>query len=601
MKTDAKVAYFSPEFGIEKLIFSGGLGILAGDFLKSCADRGLPIVGVGLLYNNSNYHQRLLDDGWQEDWYTPYDPSEIMQGCEDVDITVPIEDRDVLAKVWEYRVKSSIPGAKNYLPLLLLSTNGCNGERDYDDNICAFLYPGQGDKYHRLAQQQVLGKGGVRMLEKLGFNNVQIYHMNEGYTALLGLELLQGYGSLDEAKKHIVFTTHTPVPAGNDYFHKEIVERVIGREFLPWDEITKLTKITESDELNMMRLAMAFSSKAFGVSKLHELVSKYMFKDYPNMGNLSSEDNGIHLPTWVSKEVLELYDRATDGKWRYNPVLLENLLQLSEQEILDAHQPGRIRLGTFLQTNLGSRVKGSTQYDPEKLTIGFARRFVTYKRATLIFDEIDRLRKMGKRIQLIFAGKAHSSDNPGKELIKEVFTKMRELEGKVPVWFIEDYDTEIAKLLVQGVDLWLNNPERLQEGSGTSGMKCAANGIPQLSIQDGWWCFQEPISPYTLPRGYVGDLTGWAIGREPNKEDFKLLNNDSKWANKQREAIRKEDANDLMTKLEHIVDLFKNDKKTWARVMKGAMAHNAPWFNSDRMALDYFKNVYGIPLTELNS
>ena len=584
MDKQARVAYFCMEFGIEGLPFGGGLGILAGDFLKSSADLGLPVVGVGLLYSQGNFRQKLLPDGWQQEWYDRFDPSGRMKYYP-TNAKVSIEGREVSLNVFNYHV---VGETEKIVPLLLIDTNGNHAGRPWDDFICNVLYPA-GHPYQRLTQEQVLGTGGVRVLEDLGYK-VEIYHPNEGHAALAGLELLAKSGSVEEARKHMVFTTHTPVPAGIDHFARELAEQVLGQNLPSRDYMRNLTG---TDDLNMARLAMALSSQAFGVSPLHSAVSRYMFHDYPNMGNLHSIDNGIHLQTWTAPEVQKLYDSITRREWRLNPKSLESILQLPEEQILDVHRRSRERLGEFLGRD--PRVKGYSDYDPERLTIGFARRFATYKQATLIFEQLDRLIRMGNDIQIVFAGKAHPSDNPGKEVIKDVFRYMGHLRGRVPVWFIEDHDMQIAKYMVRGVDLWLNNPQRLLEASGTSGMKAAANFVPQISIIDGWSVPQEPAPGYTLPKGLIEGVTGWSIGRAPSESDFsELLTGHNSHAIREE---RRRDALDLADKLEHIIiPLFRKDKKGWATVMRGAAAHNAPWFNSHRMARQYFEEVYHIPV-----
>jgi len=355
-----------------------------------------------------------------------------------------------------------------------------------------------------------------------------------------------------------------------------------------------MRSLTGTEDLNMARLAMALAGQSFGVSPLHAEVSRHLFADFPNMDKLYSVDNGVHLPTWTSPQVQKLYDDLTNREWRLHPEKLERILELTEEQVLNAHRVSREQLGYFLNTN--PRVKGNAQYDPEKLTIGFARRFATYKQATLIFEDIERLVKLGKDVQIVFAGKAHPSDGYGKDVIKDVFRHMKQLGGRVPIWFIEDYDMQVAKYLVRGVDVWLNNPERLLEASGTSGMKAAANFVPQLSVLDGWSVPQEPVPGYNLPKGLIEGITGWAIGRAPSQQNFiELLGPNA--GNKRRED-RRTDALDLYGKLEDvIVPLFRNDKKAWARIMRAAAAHNAPWFNSHRMVQQYFDQAYA-PLLE---
>lgn len=592
MKRNAQVAYFSMEFGIEGLPFGGGLGILAGDFIKSCADLGLPVIGIGLLYNQGNFHQKLSDDGQQTEWYERFDPTGrgIYRGT---GITVPIEGREVRTNAFEF----AVAGERSIVPLLLLDTEGNNHHRPWDDNICNVLYPSE-HPYQRLTQEQVLGTGGPRTLDALGYN-ILINHLNEGHPALATIELIKKYGSVEEAKKHIVFTTHTSVPAGFDRFSKELTEQVLGKEVRDY-----ASSLTEREELDMTRLAMALASQSFAVSPLHAQVSRYVLNGSGNVNKLFSIDNGIHLPTWTAPEVQKLFERLTNGEWRTNPQVLERVLSISDEEAIEVHRRSRERLGEFLRCD-DPHVKGYGQYDPEKLTIGSSRRIAGYKQPTLLFENIDRLRRLGKYIQIVLAGKAHPRDEGSKESIKEIFRFMKELEGQVSVWFIGDYNMQTAKYLVRGSDLWLNTPMRLLEASGSSGMKANANFVPQISIPDGWWMPQDSANGYRLPKGYIEGVTGWGIGRIPTEEDFLIfLNGDEQSIRSRRDQDRKNDAENLYEKLEgEIIPLFTRHKtgtiKSWARVMKGATAHNAPWFNSHRMAIEYFERAYQIPVREL--
>ena len=570
MSQKEKVAYFCMEYGIEDMVYGGGLGILAGDFIKSCADLNLPVVGVGLVYNDGNFHQKLNDDGVQSEEYRKFSPEKYMKPVSST--IVQIEGRDVKAKVWQFDVK----GEKSTVPILYLDTNEQNPGRPWDEAICSKLYPAE--NYERLTQEQILGTGGVKTLEELGYE-IEKYHMNEGHAALLGLELISKYG-LEEAKKKIVFTTHTCVPAGIDEFSRNLGEQILRENFLSERELKALTG---SNKLNMMRLAMALSSESFGVSKLHEQVSKYLFKDFPRIIELYSINNGIHLPTWTAPAVQRLYDLSTNKEWKQAPETLENLLHLSDEQVLSVHSIQKRNLAEFIKKD--KRIKGSAEFSEDKLTIGFARRFTGYKQATLLFEQIDRLRLLGKDIQIIFSGKAHPRDNGGKEIIKDVFRHIKELENEVSMWFIEDYDIEIAKYLTRGVDLWLNNPQRCLEASGTSGMKAAANFIPQLSIIDGWW------TPDTSG-GLIEGTTGWSIGRPPINEDIISLSKSQEVKEHLHALDRRNDAEDVYNKLENIIIPSFKDKISWAKVMKGAAANNASKFNSHRMANEYFEKAY---------
>jgi len=585
-----KIAYFCAEHGHDGHILNGGLGILAADLLKSAADLGLPFVGVGLYYKMGNYHQQLTADGWQHETYRPVFQNGLMD-MPAAQINVPMKWGDITLDSLIYTVNSSVRGHGKPAHLVYLN----------DQDNMDVLYPGDDLKVKRLIQEMELGIGGVRMLDALGFDKIQVYHSNEGHAALLTFALREKYGSYEEAKKHMVFTTHTPVPAGIDIYSKEVAEQVIPPSMLP-----EIYRASGGSYLHMMKLAMASSHKSFAVSRLHQQVSQNIFCDFPNMEQLTYIDNGIHIPTWASPEVARLYDNVTNNEWRLNPkVLEEKLLDVPEDRILGSREFARERLCRFI--NGDRRAIKNTDFNLDRLTIGFARRFATYKQATLIFEDIDRLRDLGKDIQLVFAGKAHPGDYPGKHVIKEIFRYMREYKD-IPICFIEDYDIRIARYMVQGVDLWLNTPERLREAAGTSGMKAAANFVPQLSIIDGWWNPQNPPPGYRLPKGLVigprGEqgITGWGIGRLPTEMDFLLLSD-----NERARAVRARDrisdsANAIDTLKYDILPLWNpnksfHNKTEWARIGSNAAAYNVSWFNSHRMALQYME-LDGIPFKQ---
>jgi len=576
------VAYFSMEFGIERLpLFAGGLGVLAGDSMKSFADLGRPVVGVGLLYNKGSFHQKLTEDGWQTEWYERFDPTGLMKYNFN-NVSVPIKGKELYLNSWRFDVIGENGGR---VPIYLLDTNGNNHERPWEDSICTSPYPASCSP-ERLSQEQVLGTGGVRTIKALGYE-IDKYHFNECHPALAVLELIKIYGSMEEVKKHTVFTTHTSLPAGFDSYPRDMAEDVLGSQF-PSAEYMK--DLTGNYDLNMGKLTMALSPNAFAVSPLHEKVSKYLFRDFPNIENLYSIDNGVHLQTWASPEIQKLFDRLTNREWRTNPKILEEkILEVSDEEAWAVHKRSKERLGEFASRD--PRVKGTAQYDPEKLTIYFGRRFTHYKQPTLIFDDPERLAQMGKDIQIFISGKAHPHDIEGKNLIKEVFRNMKELEKYVSIWFIEDYDMQVAKYVIRGSDVLLNTPMRLLEASGTSGMKAAVNFVPQLSIPDGWWIPREPPKGYKLRKGLIEGVTGWGIGRVPTEEDIILLF--SERGNEIRERDRKSDAENLYDKLEHeLIPLFKGDKTSWIKVGKNAAAHNSSYYNTHRVVKEYLERAY---------
>jgi starch phosphorylase len=590
-KRDATIASFCNEFGIENLPAGGGLGFLEGDAIKSAADLGIPLVGVGLLYSRGNFHQKLSEDGWQTEWYRRFDPTGKMTLLQ-TDVSVDIEGREVRLNAWQY----NHVGENSIVPILYIDTDGNNHNRPWDDNICNELYPGEW--YWKLTQFQVLGKGGVKTLKNLGYD-IKVYHLNEGHPALACLEILREEKCINKTRKKIVSTTHTSVPAGIPEFSKEQTEQVLGCDFIEKNSIKELTGV---DYLNMTRLMFSLSENSYAVGHLHEIVSKHKFNDYPNIKNLYHIDNGVHIQTWASPEVQKLFDTLTNREWRINPKSLEKIISLSDRDVWNSHIRSRQRLGEFIQRGLDGqepRVKGNSSFKEDKLTIGYARRMAGYKQANLMFDDINQLAELGKDIQIIISGKSHPSDNHGKNIIKDIFLKKKELDGKVSIWFLEDYDMEIGKYLVRGVDLWLNNPQLFEEASGTSGMKAAANFIPQFSGLDGWAYPREPAKGYLFPRGLIDGVTGWSLGRMPTKEDLLLFFSEN--GNKIREQERKKCSEDFYDKLKYeIIPLFKNHKiklgkeKSYTKIMKQACAYNASWFNTHRMVRERCEKAYGV-------
>lgn len=566
-KNDIKVAIFNAEYSIKGLTYNGGLGILSGDLLRSFADLNLPVVGVGIHYSKGNFHQELTQDGWQTEVYR-YENLDLETN--NARVGVPLKGGNVIVNSKHFKVNSSVPGEEtNFVPLELVYDKG--------SEICDILYPGGSQREKRLKQEAILGIGGVEMLNALGYNNVRVYHLNEGHTALAALV----------ADGDIIYTTHTPVPAGIDNYEKGLAEGVLLESML-----RRAYKISGDDgRLHMMKLAMGAAKYSVGVSRLHQLVSKCLFYDFPSMGKLGYVDNGVHLPTWTAKEIQDIFDRETKGEWRKDPKVLEDkIIGLQPEEVWSVHDISRQRLARFLKED--KRVRGNSEYDPNKLTIGFARRFATYKQPDMLFDYLEELHELSDQVQIVYAGKAHPEDNGGKDLIKRIVALINNQNVKLKIWFIEDYDTEIAKLMVQGVDLWLNNPRRLEEAAGTSGMKSAANFVPQISIIDGWWLTQDAPEGYKFPKGLVEGVTGWGIGREPSATDFLLLQ-DTEEARKKRARDRESDSEELRYKLkEMIVPTFK-DKKEWAKVCRSANAYNSPYFNTHRVARQYFEK-YGI-------
>lgn len=555
LKKERRIAYFSMEIGIDPRVptYSGGLGILAGDTIKSCADLNVPIVGVSLMYKRGYFYQKLDDQGHQSELPTEWNPADFLKLLPPK-ITVKIENRDVTVQAWQYRV----PGVGGYyVPVIFLDTD-CEGNSDYDRSLSYYLY-GEDERY-RLAQEVVLGIGGVRMLEALGYHHIERFHMNEGHSALLTLELLnvrnadhQNHWDINGVKRMCVFTTHTPIPAGHDKFSYDLVRQVAG-EIMPMDELRKLGG---DDKLNMTLLALNLSHFVNGVAKEHGKVSREMFPGY----HIDSITNGIHSATWVCESFKRLYDTYMPG-WVNDPFILRSALSIPGEEIWNAHMEAKKKLIACVNASTGIGM------DENVLTIGFARRATAYKRMDLIFYDVNRLVEIAKtagKVQFIFAGKAHPRDWPGKDLIKKICGIAHTLKDTVKVVYLPNYDMDLAQLVIPGVDVWLNTPQKPREASGTSGMKAAHNGVPSFSILDGWWI-----------EGHVEGLTGWSIGEATDSESNDYSNADS-----------------LYHKLAHIlIPTFYSNRNNWIEIMRHSIAINASFFNTHRMVQQYVLSAY---------
>lgn len=554
-KKRRSIAYFSMEIGIHPKIrtYSGGLGILAGDTVKSCADLNVPLVAVSLLYKKGYFYQKLDEQGMQVELPYEWNPKKLLKLFKKK-VTVTIENRTVFIQAWEYDV-FGITGYR--VPVIFLDTD-IEENSEYDRSLTHSLYGG--DSKYRFCQEIVLGIGGVRMLKELGFYRLSRYHMNEGHASLLGVELLKQRKKeedpawdIEGVRRMCVFTTHTPVPAGHDQFSYDLVREILG-EFIPIDF---LKNIGGEDNLNMTFLALNLSHYVNGVAKEHGKVSREMFPGY----DISSITNGIHSSTWVGESFKKLYDEHIPT-WRNDPFSLRYALSIPRDEVWNAHQEAKKILIDYVNN------KQNAGMDYDTLTIGFARRATAYKRADLIFFDIDRLRNLSRNtggIQLIFSGKAHPHDWPGKELIKKIISLSNQFEQDIKIVYLENYDMELAKMLISGVDLWLNTPRKPKEASGTSGMKAAHNGIPSLSILDGWWI-----------EGCMEGLSGWAIG-----------------AAEDADSSDERDANSLYEKLEKIIlPAFYNNRQNWINIMRHSIAINASFFNTHRMVQQYVLNAY---------
>ena len=556
-KADRQIAYFSMEVGVGSAMptYSGGLGILAGDTLKSCADLRVPTVGVTLLYRKGYFHQKLDQGGGQEEWSEQWHPEDFLQLLPET-IQVEIEQRTVQVRAWQY----DIVGLSGYtVPLILLDTD-VDSNTDVDRTLTDSLYGG--DDRYRLAQEALLGMGGIKMLNALGYDGIKRFHMNEGHASLLILELLErdngdqpDHWNFTGIRNQCVFTTHTPVPAGHDQFNYELVQQVLG-QVVPFEVLQMLSG---TSRLNMTLLGLNMSHYVNGVAKRHEEVSQAMFPGYP----IHHITNGVHSWTWTCDSFRTLYNQHIPG-WSNDPAMLRQAINIPTQEIWQAHMAAKTHLLSLIkeQTNIS--------LSTDVLTIGFARRATAYKRADLVFSNLDWLTAISQQagaLQFVFAGKAHPKDHGGKELIGRIFEVSRQLQHRISIVFLENYDIDLARSVVAGVDVRLSCPTRPMEASGTSGMKAAHNGVPSFSILDGWWI-----------EGHLEGITGWAIGsQEP--EDSAALN----W----------QDAEDLYHKLQDvIVPMFYYDRDRWIEVMRHAIALNASYFNTHRMVQQYVTNAY---------
>jgi glycogen phosphorylase len=551
-----QIAYFSMEIAINPGMptYSGGLGVLAGDTLRSAADLGAPIVAFTLLHRKGYFQQHLDSTGTQSENVQPWNPSDFCTE-ESARITVSVEDRVITVRAWRYDMEGRFG---HIVPIYLLDTD-VDGNSGWDRGLTDHLYGG--DTNYRLQQEVVLGMGGVRMAKALGLN-VNVYHMNEGHAALLTLALLESQlgggpqngateADIEQVRKHCVFTTHTPVPAGHDRFSTEQAIRILGG-----DRTARLEKMGCFHEglLNMTMVALRFSRYANGVAMQHGRVSREMFPEFA----IDSITNGVHAATWTSGPIQQLLDEEVP-RWRSDNLYMRNLVDLPEQKILAAHA----RTKEALLAEVASRT--GLVLNPKVLTLGFARRAATYKRADLLFTDPERLQKIAAEaggLQILYAGKAHPQDEPGKALIKRVVESAGKYSNdSLRIVYLENYAWDLGAMLTAGVDVWVNTPRRPYEASGTSGMKAAMNGVPSLSILDGWWI-----------EGCIEGVTGWAI--EDGADDAE-------------EAIA------LYRKLENaVVPLYRESQEKWARVMRTTIAFNGSYFNTDRMVRQYTRNAY---------
>jgi len=551
------VAYFSMDVAVDNAIptYSGGLGVLAGDTLRSAADLQIPMVAVSLLHRKGYFDQRLDSLGNQIESPSKWSPENFLTRLPR-QISLSLEGRQVRVGAWRY---DFVGISGHIVPLIFLDTEleeNDSADRGFTD----FLYGG--DERYRLCQEAVLGLGGVAMLRALGYADIRLFHMNEGHSALATLALMEercarqrrfSEKEVDVVRRHCAFTTHTPVPAGHDRFPADLVSRVLGEERA--DNLNQL-RVTNGS-LNMTELALKFSGFVNGVSMRHGEVSRGMFPNH----NIDAITNGVHATTWVAAPLAALYDR-TIPEWRSDNYFLRYAIGIPVEEIRQAHNQAKKELLQQVRWLTG------VQLDEKVFTLGFARRATGYKRGDLLFTDLERLKKIARQagpLQLVYAGKAHPRDDGGKAIIRRIFEAAAKLASDVRVVYLENYDMALGKLLCSGVDVWLNTPLRPQEASGTSGMKAALNGVPSFSVLDGWWI-----------EGHIEGVTGWSIGDDDSAENDSIA-----------------EAASLYQKLEQVIlPLYYKEPDNFCRVMRSAIALNGSFFNTQRMVSQYMRNAY---------
>ena len=555
-----RIAYFSMEIALRNEIptYSGGLGVLAGDTMRSATDLDVPLVAVSLVSRRGYFRQQLDASGRQTEQSDPWEPKLWARPLE-AKVTVPIEGRQVWISGWLYILEGQRGGKQ---PVILLDADlPENGAADRE--LTHYLYGG--DAVYRLKQEIILGIGGVRLLHALGFS-IRQYHMNEGHSALLTLELLRRYAYAPEnlrpgesrydvprVRTVCNFTTHTPVEAGHDQFPYDLVQRVLG-DFV---DLATLKSLGGEESLNLTRLALNLSEFVNGVAKRHAEISNHMFPGY----HVRAITNGVHPLAWTSPSFVKLYDTQLPG-WCHEPELLTRADRIPDAAVWEAHMQAKHQLIEQVRARCG------VSLHPKLPILGFARRMTAYKRPGLLFSDLERLKAIAQQhpFQIVLAGKAHPRDDGGKHLIGLLHAHLRDLAGVIPVAYLANYDMDIAKAMVAGVDVWVNTPLRPLEASGTSGMKACFNGVPNLSVLDGWWI-----------EGCIEGVTGWAVGDAD-------------------ETGNGRDAESLYRKLEQtVLPLYygsTGDQAAWIAVMKGAICKNASYFNSHRMMRRYVTEAY---------
>lgn len=560
-KEEYKIAYLSMEIALEDRLrsYAGGLGVLAGDILKSAADLSYKMVGVTILSDKGYFDQEIIDGKQVSIPESDYDFSKLRR-IDEV-ISVNIGDETVKVGAWEYLI-TGVDGS--IVPVYFLDTN-IEPNQGANKHITSFLYGGNND--YRLKQEIVLGIGGVKLLEKLGYK-LDKYHLNEGHNSLAAAYLclqIEGVDIADKVnqnKERIVFTNHTPIKAGNDSFSLSDMTR-----YLPdFSELLSLYSDNNSS-VNMTKLGMSLAGFSSGVSKPHRKVLLEMFPGF----KIGSINNGIDPNYWASDHMSKLFDKNISG-WKKDNSLLAKAKKISLSDIASAHDHAKSSLISYVNDKAGVKLSESV------FTIGFARRFAPYKRSGMILSDMDRLLGIHKKmpIQIIYAGKAHPQDELGQKIISDILQKAKEYQEDIKIVFLEDYGISLAKLLVSGCDIWLNNPLPYLEASGTSGMKAAVNGVPQLSTKDGWWV-----------EGYKRGKTGWSFGESVSHSE----------SGSQEEFISstEADAPEMYSLLEDVIlPIFYDNPKKWQKIMRSAIAINGSSFSSQNTVKGYAKRAYGL-------
>lgn len=558
-QTQARIAYFSMEIAVDPQVptYSGGLGVLAGDTLRSAADLGLPMVAITLVDRQGYFRQHLDPSGWQTETADDWSPEKTMELAEPI-VSVPLNGREVRVRAW----RDWITGCTGHkIPVYFLDSD-LPENPPWERSLTNCLYGG--DDTYRLCQEAILGIGGVHLLRALGCQQISRFHMNEGHSALLALSLLveqlgrENLGKatvehMENIRRQCVFTTHTPVPAAFDKFSLDLVGRVLGS-----DCVTVLTanECCPAGNLNMTFLALRCAQYVNGVAMHHGEVSHEMFPNYP----IHAITNGVHAVTWTASAFHELYDRHIP-EWRKDNLYLRYAIGIGLAEIQEAHLRAKRAMIQEIVEATGVHL------DEKVATLGFARRAAAYKRTDMLFTDLDRLRAIRNQsgpFQVVFGGKAHPRDEDGKAAIQRVFRAAAALRESIPVVYVENYDMRWAGLLTSGVDLWVNTPHRPYEASGTSGMKAALNGVPSLSVRDGWWI-----------EGHLEGFTGWSIGldEDPENRDIEIAS--------------------MYDKLERLIlPMFYKQPAAYSQVMRSTIAINGSFFNTQRMLAQYFMNAY---------